>query len=218
MDMPARIWMTDTTFRDGQQSTSPFTVEQIVHLYKLLNKLGGPKGLIRQTEFFIYTEKDRRAVEKCLELGYRFPEVTSWIRASEKDFELVKSLGIKETGVLVSCSDYHIYKKMNLTRKSAMEKYLGVVRQILERGIRPRCHFEDITRADFYFVVPFAEALRKLGENTVFPSKSAHAIPWVMVFRIRVLPATQRAGDNIRIAALCRHTSELLEWLGTTIL
>jgi hypothetical protein len=32
MNMPKEIWITDTTFRDGQQSTSPFTVEQIVHL------------------------------------------------------------------------------------------------------------------------------------------------------------------------------------------
>ncbi|HPT84948.1 MAG TPA: 2-isopropylmalate synthase [Bacillota bacterium] len=172
MDMPAEIWITDTTFRDGQQSTSPFSVEQIVHLYKLLNKLGGPKGLIRQTEFFIYTEKDRKAVEKCLELGLEYPEVTSWIRASEKDFELVKAMGIKETGVLLSCSDYHIYKKMGLTRRSAMEKYVSIVGQILEKGIRPRCHFEDITRADFYgFVVPLAEALRKLGEEYGIPVK-----------------------------------------------
>ena len=60
--MPENIWMTDTTFRDGQQSTSPFTEKQIVALYRLLAKLGGPKGLIRQSEFFVYTEKDRRAV------------------------------------------------------------------------------------------------------------------------------------------------------------
>ena len=56
--MPAEIWITDTTFRDGQQSTSPFSVKQIVDLFKLEHKLGGPKGLIRQSEFFIYTEKD----------------------------------------------------------------------------------------------------------------------------------------------------------------
>ena len=46
-DMPDEIWMTDTTFRDGQQSVSPFTPEQIVHLFKLMNRLGGPKGIIR---------------------------------------------------------------------------------------------------------------------------------------------------------------------------
>ncbi|MBR5514818.1 MAG: 2-isopropylmalate synthase [Clostridia bacterium] len=167
MNMPKEIWITDTTFRDGQQSTSPFTVEQIVEIYKLMSRLGGPKGLIRQSEFFVYSEKDREAVARCLDLGLEFPEVTSWIRANEKDFELVKDLGLKETGVLVSCSDYHIYNKMGLTRAKAMDKYLGVVKSIMEKGIRPRCHFEDITRADFYgFVVPLADALRELSEES----------------------------------------------------
>lgn len=166
INMPKDIWITDTTFRDGQQSTAPFTVDQIVHLYKLMSKLGGPNGLIRQTEFFVYTSKDREALERCMELGLEFPEITCWIRANEKDFDLVKSLGIKETGILVSCSDYHIYNKMGLTRQSAMDKYLGVVRSAMENGIRPRCHFEDITRADYYgFVVPFTEALVRLGEE-----------------------------------------------------
>ena len=82
MHCPKEIWITDTTFRDGQQSRSPYTVKQIVDLYKLLNKLGGPKGIIRQSEFFLYSEKDREAVEKCLELGFEFPEVTCWIRAN----------------------------------------------------------------------------------------------------------------------------------------
>jgi len=172
MNTPEKIWITDTTFRDGQQSCSPFTVEQIVHLYQLLHKLGGPQGIIRQSEFFLYTDKDKEAVIKCLELGYEFPEVTSWIRANEKDFQLVKDLGIKETGILVSCSDYHIFKKMNLTRKEAMDKYLGIVRSALEFGILPRCHFEDITRADFYgFVVPFANELMKLSRECGKPIK-----------------------------------------------
>ena len=98
-------------------------MEQIVTLYKMLHRLGGPKGLVRQSEFFLYTDKDREAVEKCLELGYEFPEVTSWIRANEKDFELVKAMGLKETGILVSCSDYHIFQKMGMKRSQAMDKY-----------------------------------------------------------------------------------------------
>jgi len=172
ISMPDEIWITDTTFRDGQQSTSPFTVDQIVHLYTLMHKRCGPKGIIRQSEFFVYTEKDREALLKCMELGFEFPEITTWIRASEKDFDLVRELGIKETGVLVSCSDYHIYKKMGLTRKSAIDKYLGIVKSLLDKGIRPRCHFEDITRADFYgFVLPFATALRDLMQESGIPIK-----------------------------------------------
>lgn len=165
-NMPDEIWITDTTFRDGQQSTSPFTVEQIVNIYKMLHKLGGAKGLVRQSEFFVYSEKDREAVKECLSLGYEAPEVTSWIRANPADLQLVKDLGLKETGILVSCSDYHIYNKMGLTRAQAMEKYLNTVEQVINYGLKPRCHFEDITRADFYgFVVPFAEALMKLGQK-----------------------------------------------------
>ena len=164
INMPDEIWMTDTTFRDGQQSVSPFTPAQIEYLFKMLARLGGPKGLVRQSEFFLYTDKDREALERCQALGLPFPEITTWIRANAGDFKLVKAAGVKETGILVSCSDYHIFKKMHLTRGQAMDKYLGIVKAALDEGIIPRCHFEDITRADFYgFVLPFAEQLMKLS-------------------------------------------------------
>ena len=170
--MPENIWITDTTFRDGQQSRAPYTSGQIVDMYKMLHRLGGPNGIIRQSEFFVYTKKDREAVLKCMDLGYEFPEVTTWIRAKKEDFELVRDLGIKETGILVSCSDYHIFKKLGLSRREAMDHYLGVVKKAFDAGIRPRCHLEDITRADFYgFVVPFVNALHDLSDDAGIPVK-----------------------------------------------
>ena len=170
--MPEEIWITDTTFRDGQQSRAPYTTSQIVDMYKMLHRLGGPNGIIRQSEFFVYTKKDRDALLKCMDLGYEFPEVTTWIRAKKEDFDLVHDLGIKETGILVSCSDYHIFKKLGLTRGEAMDHYLGVVKRAFEAGIRPRCHLEDITRADFYgFVVPFVNELHNLSSEAGIPVK-----------------------------------------------
>ena len=172
MHVPTRIWITDTTFRDGQQSCSPFTVKQIVDLYQMLSRLSGPNGIVRQSEFFLYTDKDKEAVKACQDLGLRFPEVTTWIRANPKDFQLVKDAGVKETGILVSCSDYHIFKKMKMTRGQAMDQYLGIVKSALNYGVVPRCHFEDITRADFYgFVVPFAKELMKLSRDSGVPIK-----------------------------------------------
>ena len=84
-NMPEEIWITDTSLRDGQQSVEPYTVDQIVNIYKYLSRLGGPYGIIRQTEFFIYSKKDREALEKCMELGLKFPEITTWIRATKED-------------------------------------------------------------------------------------------------------------------------------------
>lgn len=161
------IFITDTTFRDGQQSRPPYKVKQITDLYALMSRLGGPNGVIRQTEFFLYSEKDREAVTKCHELGFKYPEITGWIRATKDDVHLVKDMFLKETGILTSVSDYHIFLKLNQTRKQALNSYLSVVKSILDQGIKPRCHFEDITRADIYgFCIPFAIELMKLREES----------------------------------------------------
>jgi isopropylmalate/homocitrate/citramalate synthase len=188
----------------------------MVHIYKLLHELGGENGMIRQTEFFVYSEKDRKALEKCMELGYKFPELTTWIRASKKDFELVKSIGIKETGVLMSCSDYHIFHKMGLTRKEAMDKYLGIVNDCIEAGLSPRCHFEDITRADIYgFVVPFCVELMKLRDEYKIPIKvrACDTMGYGVNFSGAVIPRSVQ-GIIYAINTNAGVPSELIEWHG----
>jgi isopropylmalate/homocitrate/citramalate synthase len=211
-NMPKDIWITDTTFRDGQQSRAPYTTEQIVTIYDYLHKLGGKNGMIRQSEFFLYSKKDRDAVYKCMERGYEFPEVTSWIRASKEDFKLVKEIGMKETGILVSCSDYHIFLKLKMTRKQAMEHYLSVVEDALEEGIAVRCHLEDITRADIYgFVVPFCLELMKLSERYKIPVKirACDTMGYGVNYPGAVIP---RSVPGI-IYALHTHAGVPHEWL-----
>ena len=214
--MPEEIWITDTTFRDGQQSIEPYTVEQIVELYKLMARLGGPFGIIRQTEFFLYSKKDREAIEKCRELGYTFPEITTWIRATKEDFKLVQDMGIEETGILVSCSDYHIFHKMKMTRRQAMEQYLSTVKMAFEHGVVPRCHLEDITRADFYgFVVPFVNELMKLSREAGIPVKiracdtMGYGVPYTEVALPRSVP-----GIIYGLQHYSEVPSEMLEWHG----
>ncbi len=215
-EMPDNIWITDTTFRDGQQSRAPYEVKHIVDIYKMLHKLGGPKGIIRQCEFFLYSERDQRALRECQDLGYRFPEITGWIRASKKDFELAKNMGLRECGILVSCSDYHIFKKLKKTRSQAMKDYLAVIRSALEAGINPRCHFEDITRADFYgFVAPFANELSKLMEEYSMPIKiracdtMGYGVSYPGASMPRSVP-----GIIYGLRNYCGFDSELLEWHG----
>jgi isopropylmalate/homocitrate/citramalate synthase len=158
--------ITDTTFRDGQQARPPYTVDQQVRLYDYLARLDDGSGIIRQTEFFLYTKNDRTALEKCRELGHRYPEITSWIRANKMDFRLVKEAGVAESGMLTSSSDYHIFQKQKQTRQQAFDQYIGVVEAAFEAGVRPRCHLEDVTRADWEgFVFPFVQKLMRLSEQ-----------------------------------------------------
>lgn len=161
------IVVTDTTFRDGQQARPPYTVEQMVKIYDLLARLGGPKGVVRQTEFFLYTKNDREALDRCRALGHKYPECTGWIRAVKGDFRLVKEAGLKETGMLTSCSDYHIFNKLKFkSRRECLESYCEVVAAAFEAGVRPRCHLEDLTRADIEgFVLPFVDRLMEMSRE-----------------------------------------------------
>ena len=158
--------ITDTTFRDGQQARPPYSIEQQVKLFDMMAKLSGPNGVIRQTEFFLYTKNDRQALDDCRALGHKYPEVTSWIRADKGDFRLVKEAGVKETGMLTPSSDYHIFYKLKKDRRKAFDDYLEVVEAAWEAGIRPRCHLEDVTRADIEgYVMPFVSELVKRSEQ-----------------------------------------------------
>lgn len=217
MEPATDFFITDTTFRDGQQSRPPYKVEHIVRLYDLLNQLGGPNGVIRATEFFLYSDKDKEAVGKCLELGHKFPEVTGWIRATKSDFKLVTEMGLKETGILTSASDYHIFRKMNKTRPQVLEQYIDLVTTALESGLDAvRCHLEDVTRADFDgFIIPFVQKLMEVAQQSGKIVKirlcdtMGFAVPYAEATLPRSIPKIMHA-----MIHECGVPSEWLEWHG----
>ncbi|HEX2279675.1 MAG TPA: 2-isopropylmalate synthase [Candidatus Tectomicrobia bacterium] len=216
LDPPEEIFITCTSFRDGQQARTPYTVRQIVDLYEMESRLSGPNGVIRQSEFFLYTEKDRQAVEQVLALGRRYPEVTSWVRANANDLKQVTDLGLRETGILTSSSDYHIFKKLGLDRRKAADLYLGVVRAAVESGIRPRCHLEDLTRADIYgFIVPFVQHLMAIQEDSGVPVKVrlCDTMGWAVPYPGASLPRSVAKLVHV-LTHECGVPKAQLEWHG----
>jgi isopropylmalate/homocitrate/citramalate synthase len=182
----------------------------------MLHRLGGPKGLIRTSEFFLYSEPHKKAVTACLEQGFRYPEITGWIRAHKEDFKLVRQMGLRETGILTSVSDYHIFLKLKKSRREAMDGYLDIVRSALESGVVPRCHLEDMTRADFYgFVVPFVQELMRLAREAKMPVKvrACDTLGYGITYPGTSMP---RSVKGI-VYGLVHHAgvpSEWLEWHG----
>ncbi len=167
-----RLRITDTTFRDGQQAGEPFTLAAALGLHRVLAALDAGSGRIAQTELFLYADRDRALLEAIRETGARFPEPTAWIRADARDLHLVQAAGVAETGILCSASDHHIYGKLGWTRQEAFDRYIDLVRAVIDAGIRPRVHLEDVTRADLDgFVLPLACALAELGRQRGVPVK-----------------------------------------------
>ena len=160
--LPAEVWTTETTHRDGQQGGMPLAAEQSGRIYEAICGFTRDSGAIRQAEFFVYRESDRRALEAALgRWNAGAPvEPTTWIRAAAKDVELIRSLGVRETGMLASISDYHTFHKFSPAgRRPAAAAYLAAVRLCWDLGIRPRLHLEDATRAPLDVIAWFAEAV-----------------------------------------------------------
>ena len=120
-----QLCITDTTFRDGQQARPPYTVSQVAKIFDFLHRLGGKTGLITASEFFMYSERDRKCIDACRARGYRFPRITGWIRANKNDLQLARDMEFSEVGMLTSVSDYHIFLKLGKTREQAMNDYFA---------------------------------------------------------------------------------------------
>ena len=103
-----------------------------------------------------------------------------------------------------------------MTRSECMNHYLKVIAEAFETGMIPRCHLEDITRADFYgFVVPFVNELMKMSEDAGIPVKiracdtMGYGVPYPEVALPRSVPGI--------IYGLMHYSdvrSEYLEWHG----
>jgi isopropylmalate/homocitrate/citramalate synthase len=210
------MFITDTTFRDGQQARPPYTVQQITRLYDFLHELGGRSGLIRACEYFMYSEKDRKAIESCRSRGYLYPKITGWIRAHMDDLRLARDMEFTEVGMLTSVSDYHIFMKLGLDRKQAFHKYVSLAAKALEWGISPRCHFEDVTRADIMgFCLPLAVKLMELARESGMPVKirlcdtMGYGVPYPGAAFPRSVPRLVRAFTDA-----AGVPGEWLEWHG----
>ncbi|MEM3445905.1 MAG: 2-isopropylmalate synthase [Candidatus Korarchaeum sp.] len=157
--------ITDTTLRDGQQGSRPFTEEECIKIYSLLSELDNGSGVIRDIELFPYTAKDRRVIKTLIDFGTT-PRPIGWIRASMEDLRLVKESGLDTTVLLTSVSDYHIYHKLGIDREVAKGKFLSVIREALRIGLRVKVAMEDITRSDIYgFVLPFMDEVMRISES-----------------------------------------------------
>ena len=196
MGMPEDIWISDTSFRDGQQSVEPYTVQQIVDLFKLMSRLGGPYGIIRQSEFFVYSEKDREALRRCQELGLRQRFVNSeYTRSSiANGYEMARELFSKPI-------DY------TAIFASTDSNALGILKAADEHGIDIPGHLSLIG----FDNIP-STGLPRIDLTTIEQPKRDMAVQAVDMLRDKIENGTQGYVHQILLPALIkRGTCRALE-------
>ena len=213
---PEQMLLTDTTFRDGQQARPPTPCSQIVDIFDLLHRLSGPQGIVRQTEFFLYSAKDKEAVDAMPGAGLRI--------SANYRLDPGPRLGPGPGERDGPQRDRHPHLGVRLPylpeAQMGPEKSPGGLpghrKAALAMGIKPRCHMEDVTRADIYgFCVPFAIELMKLREESGIDIKlrlcdtMGYGVPYCGAALPRSVPRLVRA--MIEDAGVPGH---LLEWHG----
>ena len=160
------VKISDSTIRDGSQMPGlVMTKKHRLKIYEYLHEMG-----IEKLECFLYNQRDKDVARSMLDKGYEFPEVTGWARAKREDIDIIlQTPGVKETGILMSVSDVHIFDKMGLkSREEAEDKYLDVLQYAVDHGLRTRCHLEDLTRADWPgFINPFVKKVLEIDPDTI---------------------------------------------------
>jgi isopropylmalate/homocitrate/citramalate synthase len=159
------IRISDTTIRDGCQM--PGIVMKKSHklkIFEYLHDMG-----VEKLETFVYNDRDKEACRAMMDYSYEYPEVTGWARANPADIdEVLKIGGIRETGILMSISDSHIFDKMGLkSHDEAEAKYLKALQYAVDHGLKTRCHIEDTSRANYDFVYPFIKKCIEIDPHTI---------------------------------------------------
>jgi isopropylmalate/homocitrate/citramalate synthase len=216
VDDPEPKLITDTTLRDGAQDAryAFFPNEARLRYVDLLHQLDNGTGRIYALETFIYQKRDLWVLDKLLERGYEYPKITTWIRANPRDIKDLYEASqgrVKETGMLASSSDHHIFDKLGYrSKEEAVEKYLKPIMTALEYDITPRVHLEDTTRADIYgWVIPFMQTvLRETNGRAKF--RVCDTIGWGVPDPHAALPM----GIPKLISTLYRETGAELEFHG----
>ena len=208
--------ITDTTLRDGAQDSrfAFFPNEARLRYVDLLHTLDNDSGRIHAIETFIYQRRDLWVLDKLLEREYAYPKITTWIRANPKDVKELHEASqgrVKETGMLASSSDHHIFDKLGYhSKEEAVDKYLKPILTACEYGITPRVHLEDTTRADIEgWVIPFMQTVLEATEGQA-RFRVCDTIGWGIPDPFATLPQ----GIPRLISTLARETGSELEFHG----
>lgn len=160
----ARIYVVDTTLRDGEQTAGVvFTNEEKVQIARYLDKIG-----VDQIEAGIPVmggfEKD--CIKEIVNLGLK-SSIMAWNRAVISDIKESISCGVDAVAISISSSDIHIVHKLQTTREDVLNRMSDAVKFAKDSGLYVSVNAEDASRTDIEFLTEFALIAKHAGANRI---------------------------------------------------
>jgi 2-isopropylmalate synthase len=202
-----RIYIFDTTLRDGEQSPgASMTVEQKIEVAKLLTHIGVD---VIEGGFPISSPKQFEGVRRIAE-SVRGSTIAGLARALEKDidrcFEALQEAPKKRIHTFIATSDIHLSYKLKKTKDEVLKLAVDAVRHA--KSLTPEVEFsaEDATRSEWEFLRDVYTAVIESGATIVnVPDTVGYTVPEEYARLINYLSREVPGIDKVTISVHCHN-------------
>ena len=207
MDMSDRLFIFDTTLRDGEQvpGCQLNTVEKI-QVAKALEQLGVD---VIEAGFPISSPGDFNSVIE-ISKAVTWPVICALTRAVQRDIdvaaEALKYAKHKRIHTGIGTSDEHIMYKFNSTREEIIERAVAAVKYARRFVDDVEFYAEDAGRTDNEYLARVVEAVIKAGATVVnIPDTTGYCLPDEFGRKIRYLMEHVENIDRAIISTHCHN-------------
>ncbi len=204
---PNRVYVFDTTLRDGEQVPGcQLTTPEKIEIAKELELLGVD---IIEAGFPVSSPGDFNSVVE-ISKAVKEPTVCALTRANKGDIDAaIESLKYAKrprihTGI--GSSDMHIKHKFNSTREEILERAVEAVKYA-KRGVEDiEFYAEDAGRADVEYLAKMVEAVIAAGATVVnIPDTNGYCLPDQYGAKIKFLKENVKNIDKAIISVHCHN-------------
>jgi 2-isopropylmalate synthase len=202
-----RIYIFDTTLRDGEQS--PGASLNIENKLEIARQLARLKVDIIEAGFPISSPGDFEAV-KLISKEIRGLTICGLTRAVAKDidvaWEALKGADHPRIHTGLGVSDIHLQYKLKRTREQALEMGIAAVKRAHRLGAEVEYFLEDAGRAEAEYLYRVVEAVIKAGARVInIPDTTGYTYPEEFGNLIRGVLEHVPATDQAIIAVHCHN-------------
>jgi homocitrate synthase NifV len=180
--MQNRIYLADTTLRDGEQAAGvAFALEEKIAIARKLVEVG-----VHEIECGIPAmgEHEQNHVTHIARLGLGI-RVMTWNRAVVSDIQASLRCGVPAVAVSIPVSDLHIHNKLGKTRHWVIHQLRTAVEFAKSANLYVCAGAEDASRADEDFLAEFAAVAEAAAADRIrFSDTVGHLDPFQIHHRV----------------------------------
>ncbi|HBT20588.1 MAG TPA: 2-isopropylmalate synthase [Peptococcaceae bacterium] len=205
--MEKRIYIFDTTLRDGEQSPGVnLNVREKVEIASQLAKL---KVDVIEAGFPISSQGDFEAVKAVAE-EVKGPVIAALARANKKDidraWEALKHAEKPRIHTFIATSDIHLKYKLNKTREEVLRLAEEAVRYAASFGAEVEFSAEDAFRTDLDYLCEVIEAAIEAGAGIInVPDTVGYSTPMEFGEFIASIKQKVKGIDKVILSVHCHN-------------